>query len=109
MVAVKLGTIYVCAGWDRTFQWIERLLGFFAPDAFQPRESSFLVRGPLCQRESIRHYDESRGIRWITRMTHPAIIFFLLQLGLYELSFGPISHGTESHFPFDELLDRLIP
>src|SRR5262245_55859313 len=67
------------------------------------------MRGPFCQGEAIRHNDKSRRICWITRMTYPAIIFLLLQLGLYELSFGPVPHGTESHFSFDELLNRLIP
>src|SRR6516162_5152733 len=109
MVAVKLGTIDVCARRDRTFQRIKRLLGFLAPDAFQPRKRSFLMRGSLCQGESIRHNDESRRICWITGMTHPAIIFFVLELGLYELPFSPIPHGAESHFALDELLDYLIP
>src|SRR6266436_5630174 len=42
-------------------------------------------------------------------MSDPSKIFLLLLFRLQELSVRPISHGAESHFALDELLDRLIP
>src|SRR6516165_11398707 len=106
MVAVELRSIYVCAGRYRPFDRIKRLLSFLTPDALQPLNSRLSVRSPFCQRKAIRHNDKRSGSSW---MTDPAKILFLFQICFQKLAVRPISHGAESHFTLDELLDRLVP
>src|SRR6516164_892290 len=106
MVAVELRPIHVYTGRYRPFDRIKRLLRFFTSDSLQPFNSCLPVRSPFCQRKTVRHNDKRAGSSW---MTDPAKILLLFQIRFQKLAVRPISHGAESHFTLDELLDRLVP
>src|SRR5829696_7878656 len=90
-------TIRIGSRRNRSFQWIECLLGFLRAESNEPVPGIFRMRRPHREGEAIdnEHEGASRS-----RMAHPADV--LLSILGQNLAVRPVAHAVEASLALDD-------